>query len=552
MKVKLTLVDGVVVEADGTAQEIADLTAALRRSHQLADPEEDDEEDAESSPALVIEWGDAPGEDPEADRGEDEAAFSGHEAEEDALDLAEIQGVGDDSLDLDPIDDTGEGDELPEDDEDMQSSNQPPDEPAALPDSRDSRAVAELFRLVADPTRLQILSTLADADHNVGELCEALGGQSQPAVSHHLSLLKLSGLIVPSREGKFNYYGLTDRGRTLTEVVGRLAPQAGGRTIELLRQAADATRLQILLLLAEGRRNVGELCADLGDQSQPAVSHHLAKLRACGLVEASRVGKFSYYSLLEGGGELVRAARPLMAPAGRSDDELEAPAPEPEATDISGQKIGWLPAPPEHEPIESSGPTGDRMPEPPTTEEPASVSDEPEGSTPGHMPCRRILLMVSELHRRGYERLRIAPGISPSGLHWRCSIAPASDFRGGHGAMLADGDGEAARFTSGQGMACFDWPDAGRDAPAALADKFLERFPGLAARGAGDDPEYARWFAEMLGMTAPDGLAYAYADWEMPDDHLPALGCTEDVKVPLPPPGTGPDEDSAGWSGGMD
>src|SRR4051794_15116912 len=47
----------------------------------------------------------------------------------------------------------------------------------------------------------------------------------------------------------------------------------------LLKQAADPTRLQVLLLLAEQERNVSPLCADLGHQSQPAVSHHLALLR---------------------------------------------------------------------------------------------------------------------------------------------------------------------------------------------------------------------------------------------------------------------------------
>src|SRR5947209_15925087 len=38
MKVRIVLTDGVVVEADGTAGEIADLTEALRRSHQVARP----------------------------------------------------------------------------------------------------------------------------------------------------------------------------------------------------------------------------------------------------------------------------------------------------------------------------------------------------------------------------------------------------------------------------------------------------------------------------------------------------------------------------------
>ena len=46
----------------------------------------------------------------------------------------------------------------------------------------------------------------------------------------------------------------------------------------LLKQISDATRLQVILMLAEGERHVGSLCEELG-QSQPAVSHHLALLR---------------------------------------------------------------------------------------------------------------------------------------------------------------------------------------------------------------------------------------------------------------------------------
>ena len=45
------------------------------------------------------------------------------------------------------------------------------------------------------------------------------------------------------------------------------------------------------MLLSEKERNVSELCADLGTQSQPAVSHHLALLRHGRLIEPRRSGK---------------------------------------------------------------------------------------------------------------------------------------------------------------------------------------------------------------------------------------------------------------------
>lgn len=69
----------------------------------------------------------------------------------------------------------------------------------------------------------------------------------------------------------------------------------------LLKQASDATRLQALLVLRGGERNVAELCGDVGSISQPAVSHHLSLLRAARLIEPRRSGKNSYYTLTPSG-----------------------------------------------------------------------------------------------------------------------------------------------------------------------------------------------------------------------------------------------------------
>ena len=79
--------------------------------------------------------------------------------------------------------------------------------------------MADLLKQVSDPTRLQVLMLLSEKERNVSELCTDLGTQSQPAVSHHLALLRHGRLIEPRRSGKHNFYGLTDGGRELAEVV---------------------------------------------------------------------------------------------------------------------------------------------------------------------------------------------------------------------------------------------------------------------------------------------------------------------------------------------
>jgi len=75
-----------------------------------------------------------------------------------------------------------------------------------------------LLKHVSDPTRLQVIQILAGGEQHVGSLCEQLN-QSQPAVSHHLALLRHGGIISPRRQGKNNFYSLTEKGDSLATVV---------------------------------------------------------------------------------------------------------------------------------------------------------------------------------------------------------------------------------------------------------------------------------------------------------------------------------------------
>src|SRR6266581_3634621 len=71
-----------------------------------------------------------------------------------------------------------------------------------------AQVLAEVFKLLADKARMKILLALAqDGELHVSALCELLG-QSQPAVSHHLTLMRMTGLVGYRRDGKHNYYHL--------------------------------------------------------------------------------------------------------------------------------------------------------------------------------------------------------------------------------------------------------------------------------------------------------------------------------------------------------
>ena len=155
--------------------------------------------------------------------------------------------------------------------------------------------------------------------------------------------------------------------------------------------------------------------------------------------------------------------------------------------------------------------------------------------------ARRLLLMVAELHKLGFESLRATPYLSPSGCNWRCCIVPASLTRPTHGARLADNVVYEAlpRYSSADGDNYFGWANMKPKTPLILARRFIVEFPKFAEQGKQPDPAYARWFSDMLEATAPDGVIYAFADRESPVDRMLTNFCDEGVVVRLPPVGGG-------------
>lgn len=79
---------------------------------------------------------------------------------------------------------------------------------AATAETRPALGIVERLRLLGDETRWHIIQLLAaESRLNVTELCQRLQ-HSQPAVSHHLMLLRNAGLLEMHRHGKHNYYSL--------------------------------------------------------------------------------------------------------------------------------------------------------------------------------------------------------------------------------------------------------------------------------------------------------------------------------------------------------
>jgi ArsR family transcriptional regulator, arsenate/arsenite/antimonite-responsive transcriptional repressor len=81
-----------------------------------------------------------------------------------------------------------------------------PRRPPKPAQDRTNKEMAEIFKSLADENRLQILRILMrEGELHVSKICEELG-ESQPAVSHHLTQLKHARLVDFRRDGKFNHY----------------------------------------------------------------------------------------------------------------------------------------------------------------------------------------------------------------------------------------------------------------------------------------------------------------------------------------------------------
>ncbi len=143
----------------------------------------------------------------------------------------------------------------------------------------------------------------------------------------------------------------------------------------------------------------------------------------------------------------------------------------------------------------------------------------------------RVVAMVHELHKAGYQLIRISPGLSPSGLHWRCPITCAANIAPDGFSIKAasPATGLFVPYTSAD-PGYFGWTDAAAFSARQLAVRFLHAFPLLAQAGLGRDWAYAGWLTEALGVVEQGNTSdypVFYADYPLDLDAR---------SVPRPPP----------------
>lgn len=83
--------------------------------------------------------------------------------------------------------------------------------PPTSSEALDVRLVARFFKALADETRLRIVALLSHGELCVCHLEEALT-LSQPNISRHLGILRMSDVVEARREGSWVYYRLAAQG----------------------------------------------------------------------------------------------------------------------------------------------------------------------------------------------------------------------------------------------------------------------------------------------------------------------------------------------------
>ena len=115
---------------------------------------------------------------------------------------------------------------------------------------------------------------------------------------------------------------------------------------------------------------------------------------------------------------------------------------------------------------------------------------------------QKILFVARELHLRGYENFRVIPGLSATGLAWRCQFVCENDTQ--------------------NKIPVSNWIDKQNDDVTMieiklsfkeLADKFERENLEFLQHCKGGNRIYTQWYKEALEQLEPNELPYAYCDY---------------------------------------
>lgn len=145
----------------------------------------------------------------------------------------------------------------------------------------------------------------------------------------------------------------------------------------------------------------------------------------------------------------------------------------------------------------------------------------------------RYCRTIEEMHKLGYEKIRINPCMSPNGCP-RSILTVKSNTSKLCGAMCDDMMAPLTHL-SNYNFKAWNMMEL---SPYDNAKQFLQAYPDIAAAGQGRDSVYARWYKLVVRNCYLRHLPYTYADYyNCLDEGNIRLTGIGDRRLPFPPPG---------------
>ena len=115
---------------------------------------------------------------------------------------------------------------------------------------------------------------------------------------------------------------------------------------------------------------------------------------------------------------------------------------------------------------------------------------------------QKLLYVAGNLHKKGYENLRIIPSLSPSGLSWRCIFIT---FKEGRIINV---------YASTRFQEFYEINNKEIELTIEeLTNSFIEKESDFLQNCKGKNEEYVKWFESVLQNLKEEELPYAYADY---------------------------------------
>jgi len=121
--------------------------------------------------------------------------------------------------------------------------------------------------------------------------------------------------------------------------------------------------------------------------------------------------------------------------------------------------------------------------------------------------------VASELHKTGYEKLRVVPSLSPSGMSWRCSFVA---------------EPENGIITSTWLSEYFHNEREIEYSIIELTEIFEREHMRFLESCKGKNKDYVEWYQNMLSHLDEGELPYAFAEYFSPTDYWKT---TNDQKI---------------------